>query len=221
VSRPPSILGLAHVQLAMPAGAEDTARQFYSGVLGLAEIAKPPNLAVHGGVWFALGEQQLHLGVEDEFRPARKAHPAILVQDVEDLRRILTSSGFAPIDDEPLAGFRRFYTADPFGNRLEFLERVPDQPAIARPKKGPPAPRFTDKQGQYLAFILSYIRMYRRAPAETDIAASLRCEPAIRASDGRDAGTPRAYCETTGRRAKHRTSGTTRGHSNATLSLWR
>ena len=87
------------------------------------------------------------------------------------------SHGFAPIDDEPLAGFHRFYVADPFGNRLEFLERVPDPPAASRRSKPASRPRFTDKQGQYLAFIDSYIRMFRRAPAETDMQRHFRVSP--------------------------------------------
>jgi len=124
VSEPPAILGLDHVQLAMPPGAEETARRFYAGILGLTEIEKPPVLARRGGVWFALGEQQLHLGVEDEFRPARKAHPAVLVRDFDAVHERLVAAGLSPIDDESLRGHRRFYVADPFGNRLEFLEKI-------------------------------------------------------------------------------------------------
>jgi catechol 2,3-dioxygenase-like lactoylglutathione lyase family enzyme len=161
----------------MPRGQEDTARRFYSGVLGLTELEKPPNLAKRGGVWFALGDQQLHLGVEDEFRPARKAHPAILVQGIKDLREILTSHGLVPTDDESLTGFCRFYIADPFGNRLEFLEPVPDRSAASRRNKTSSACRFTDKQGQYLAFIESYVRMFGRAPAETDMQQHFRVSP--------------------------------------------
>ncbi len=117
-----TVIGLDHLQLAMPPGREDEARAFYAGVLGLAELAKPPNLVGRGGVWFALGSQQLHLGVETDFHPARKAHPAFLVQDLAALREQLTQAGFAPYQDEPLAGYARFYVADPFGNRLEFLQ---------------------------------------------------------------------------------------------------
>ena len=124
MSEPPAILGLDHVQLAMPPGAEETARRFYAGILGLTEIEKPPVLARRGGVWFALGEQQLHLGVEDEFRPARKAHPAVLVRDFDAVHERLVAAGLSPIDDESLRGHRRFYVADPFGNRLEFLEKI-------------------------------------------------------------------------------------------------
>jgi catechol 2,3-dioxygenase-like lactoylglutathione lyase family enzyme len=116
------VIGLDHLQLAMPPGREAEARAFYAGTLGLSELAKPPNLARRGGVWFKLGSQQLHLGVEQEFRPARKAHPAFRVRDIAGLRRRLEQEGFAPYDDEPLAGYERFYVADPFGNRLEFLQ---------------------------------------------------------------------------------------------------
>jgi catechol 2,3-dioxygenase-like lactoylglutathione lyase family enzyme len=115
-------LALDHLQLAMPRGRETEARAFYGDILGLKELTKPPNLAVRGGVWFALGSQQLHLGVEQDFRPAKKAHPAFLANDLEDLRGRLQSKGFAPYEDEPLVGYDRFYVADPFGNRLEFLQ---------------------------------------------------------------------------------------------------
>ena len=118
------IVGLDHLQLAMPRGREADARAFYAGILGLAELQKPPNLAARGGAWFALGSLELHLGVEPDFRPAKKAHPAFLVRDVAGLRARLEREGFAPYDDEPLAGYQRFYVADPFGNRLEFLQPV-------------------------------------------------------------------------------------------------
>ncbi len=116
------IVGLDHVQIAMPRGEEALARQFYGELLGLAEIPKPENLARRGGVWFALGDRQLHLGVEEPFHAARKAHPAFRVDDLDSLRGLLRAAGHVPIDDEPLPGYRRFYLADPFGNRLEFLE---------------------------------------------------------------------------------------------------
>ncbi len=118
------IVGLDHLQLAMPRGREADARAFYAGILGLAELQKPPNLAARGGAWFALGSLEFHLGVEPDFRPAKKAHPAFLVRDVAGLRARLEREGFAPYDDEPLAGYQRFYVADPFGNRLEFLQPV-------------------------------------------------------------------------------------------------
>jgi len=118
------ILGLDHALLAMPRNGEAAARAFYGEILGLREIEKPANLAVRGGVWFAVGAQQLHLGVEAEFRPARKAHPALLLRDIETLRAKLRAKGFEPREDEPLAGYQRFHVADPFGNRLEFLEPI-------------------------------------------------------------------------------------------------
>jgi catechol 2,3-dioxygenase-like lactoylglutathione lyase family enzyme len=118
------VVALDHLLLAMPSGEEAKARVFYGELLGLAELKKPPNLEVRGGVWFALGTQQLHLGVEKDFRPARKAHPAFLVSDLDGLRVRLQQHGYAPYDDEPLEGYRRFYVADPFGNRLELLEPV-------------------------------------------------------------------------------------------------
>jgi catechol 2,3-dioxygenase-like lactoylglutathione lyase family enzyme len=119
-----AILDLDHVQLAMPTGEEAAARAFYGDLLGLAEIAKPANLAKRGGVWFQVGPRQLHLGVEAEFRPAKKAHPALRVDDLAALAERLKAAGCATIEDEPLEGYHRFYAADPFGNRLEFLQRV-------------------------------------------------------------------------------------------------
>ena len=116
------VLALDHLQLAMPRGREAEARAFYGELLGLPELTKPANLAVRGGVWFQLGTQQLHLGVEGDFRPARKAHPAFLVRDLGGLRARLEQSGFEPCEDEPLDGYKRCYVADPFGNRLELME---------------------------------------------------------------------------------------------------
>lgn len=116
------IVDLDHVQLAMPPGREDDARAFYGALLGLTEIPKPANLARRGGVWFRVGSRQLHLGVEADFREARKAHPAFRVDDLSALRLALERAGIPPIDDEPLAGYDRFYASDPFGNRLEFLQ---------------------------------------------------------------------------------------------------
>lgn len=112
-----------HVQLAMPRGQEDVARQFFAGVLGMQEVAKPPVLAQRGGVWFRLDDLEIHLGVEDEFAPARKAHPGILTNDLDALASRLSDSGAAVTPDRELPGFRRFYVDDCFGNRLEFLER--------------------------------------------------------------------------------------------------
>lgn len=119
------IAALDHVQLAMPAGEEERAREFYSGLLGLAEVPKPANLAPRGGVWFEGGSLRLHLGVEAEFRPARKAHPALLVRHLRDLEEHLREAGVQIVSDEPLPGHQRFYVADPFGNRIELLEPLP------------------------------------------------------------------------------------------------
>ncbi len=117
-----AITGLDHVQLAMPTGAEAVARSFYGDVLGLREVPKPANLVKRGGVWFEGGALRLHLGVEADFRPARKAHPALLVRNVPALVVHLEASGVAVARDEPLPGYDRVYIADPFGNRLELLE---------------------------------------------------------------------------------------------------
>lgn len=116
--------GLDHVQLAMPAGQESLAREFYAGLLGLTEIPKPANLAKRGGAWFEGGTLRVHLGVEAEFRPARKAHPAFLVQHLDAITQHLQQAGVAVITDEPLEGYQRIYVSDPFGNRIELLEPV-------------------------------------------------------------------------------------------------
>ena len=111
-----------HVQLAMPAGREDDARRFYSELLGIPEVPKPPHLAARGGCWFEAGGLKVHLGVEADFRPARKAHPALLVRDLDALVATLRAAGVDLVDDEPLEGYERIYASDPFGNRLELLE---------------------------------------------------------------------------------------------------
>ncbi len=116
--------GLDHVQLACPHGGEDSARDFYGGLLGLRELEKPAALHARGGVWFACGEgQQLHLGVEEPFAPARKAHPALAVGSVEELEALALRLPSVQWDDA-LPGYRRFYTEDPFGNRLELLSKA-------------------------------------------------------------------------------------------------
>jgi catechol 2,3-dioxygenase-like lactoylglutathione lyase family enzyme len=113
-----------HVQVAMPAGEEGRARDFYARVLGLEEVEKPENLRKRGGLWFSLGARQFHLGADENFTPARKAHPAFLVEDVETLKRVLESNGYKVVNDEPLEGYDRIYADDPFGNRLEFLKPI-------------------------------------------------------------------------------------------------
>ncbi len=124
-----AVEGLHHVQVVMPPDGEDAARAFYAGVLGLEEREKPAALGGRGGCWFALGTggDTLHLGVEKEFRPARKAHPALRVATgaLDGLRAAIIAAG-APVHEEiVLPGLRRFSTDDPFGNRLELLEVLP------------------------------------------------------------------------------------------------
>jgi catechol 2,3-dioxygenase-like lactoylglutathione lyase family enzyme len=116
------IRSLHHVQVAIPAGGEAEARRFFGELLGLREVLKPPNLARRGGVWFEVGDRQVHIGVDPKFRPTSKAHIALEVDDLAGLRTHLDRHGVETMDDEPLAGYRRFYARDPFGNRIEFLE---------------------------------------------------------------------------------------------------
>ncbi|MCL6672537.1 MULTISPECIES: VOC family protein [Streptomyces] len=111
-----------HVQLAAPAGCEDLLRAYYTDVLGMTEIPKPPVLAARGGCWFQTGAVQLHLGVEENFRPARKAHPGLRVTGIEAYAARLEAKGAQVAWDGNLPGHRRFYSEDPVGNRLEFLE---------------------------------------------------------------------------------------------------
>jgi len=113
---------IEHVQLAMPPGGEALARAFYHGALGIPEIPKPPHLATRGGCWFEREELKIHVGVEAEFRPARKAHPGLLVADLPALKSRLNSLGYVPREDEPLEGYLRIYVDDPFGNRIELME---------------------------------------------------------------------------------------------------
>jgi catechol 2,3-dioxygenase-like lactoylglutathione lyase family enzyme len=116
------LVGLHHVQLACPRGSEDVLREFYVGVLGMAEVAKPPALAGRGGAWFRAGLLELHLGVEEDFRPARKAHPGLLVADLPAYAERLAAQGVAVEWDDDFPGYRRCYLTDPHGNRLELME---------------------------------------------------------------------------------------------------
>jgi len=118
------VVGLDHVQLAMPAGQEDAARHFYVGLLGLVEVPKPAHLAARGGAWFESADVKVHLGVDTDFRPARKAHPGLLVSNLPDLLEALRKAGHEVVDGEPLAGYEHAYVDDPFGNRLELMERT-------------------------------------------------------------------------------------------------
>jgi catechol 2,3-dioxygenase-like lactoylglutathione lyase family enzyme len=118
------IVRLDHVQLAMPPGGEARARAFFGEALGIPEVPKPAELAARGGCWFECGDLKIHLGVESDFRPARKAHPALQVAELLRLVERLRGLGYAVKDDDPLPGFHRVYVDDPFGNRIELLEPV-------------------------------------------------------------------------------------------------
>ena len=119
------VVGVDHVQLAMPAGGEAEARAFYAGSLGVPEVPKPPILAARGGVWFESGALKIHLGVDPDFRPARKAHVALVVTGLDKLVETLRSAGHGIVDDELPDGHHRVYVHDPFGNRLELMEPRP------------------------------------------------------------------------------------------------
>ena len=113
---------LDHILLAMPAGRESEARKFYQGILGIPEATKPSELAARGGCWFEDDELKVHLGVEKNFAPARKAHPAFIVDDLAALTSALVQAGFPISHDEPLEGYDRIFVHDPFGNRIELME---------------------------------------------------------------------------------------------------
>jgi len=118
-----AIIGIDYVQLAIPEGGEGKARDFFCGLLGMTEVSKPTNLSP-AGCWFECGSVALHIGVDPDFMPARKAHPALLVDDLADLRERLESAGIATQDDKEVSGYIRFFTQDPFGNRIEIMQRV-------------------------------------------------------------------------------------------------
>jgi catechol 2,3-dioxygenase-like lactoylglutathione lyase family enzyme len=113
-----------HVQLAAPKGCEEAAREFFSGILGLTEVEKPEELKKRGGVWFEFGTFQVHIGVEEPFSPAKKAHPAFVVENIHELKTQLLKKGVHFTEDDHLPGAERIHVQDPFGNRLEFLEWV-------------------------------------------------------------------------------------------------
>lgn len=119
-----TIIGLDHVQLAMPTRAEAAARHFFGTLLGLDEVPKPPHLAAHGGCWFALADRELHLGIDPHFQPAKKAHVALVSDDLAGLRQCLAEAGCPIHKDAPVSGRQRFFTEDPFGNRLEIMEKA-------------------------------------------------------------------------------------------------
>jgi catechol 2,3-dioxygenase-like lactoylglutathione lyase family enzyme len=121
-----AVLGLDHVQIAAPrlTESEELARGFYGGLLGLREIEKPEILKKNGGVWFSTGAGELHVGLEEPFTPARKAHPAFQVADLDVIRASLEAAGVSTAEAEAIPGVRRFYAYDPFGNRVELLEKI-------------------------------------------------------------------------------------------------
>lgn len=116
------LVEIDHVQLAAPKGCEAQARNFFGRLLGLEEIAKPESLRSRGGCWFKVGSRQLHIGVEEHFQPAIKAHPAFAVNDIEALFSVLQGAGVSCLWDDAMGSIRRFYANDPWGNRLEFTE---------------------------------------------------------------------------------------------------
>jgi catechol 2,3-dioxygenase-like lactoylglutathione lyase family enzyme len=117
-----AVRGIAHVQVPIQRGGEDSARYFYGSILGMAEIPKPESLSDRGGVWFACGEQELHCGVEDGTPDSSRHHPALLTDDLDGLRVRLEQAEFEIVLDREIPGYRRFYTRDPFGNRIEFMQ---------------------------------------------------------------------------------------------------
>lgn len=116
------IVALDHIQLTMPKGKEREARAYYQDILGIPEVQKPESLAGRGGVWFEDGQVKIHLGVEDDFRPAKKAHPGLLVSDLEQLSATLVGKGYDVTSDCSLPGVKRVFSFDPFGNRMEFIQ---------------------------------------------------------------------------------------------------
>ena len=118
------ILRIDHVQLAMPPGSEERARAFYAFLLGLSEVPKPPELAKRGGAWFESGAVKVHLGVEEDFRPAKKAHPALVVEGLNEIVAKCETAGHKTKPDASFDGYNRVHVEDPFGNRIELMERA-------------------------------------------------------------------------------------------------
>jgi catechol 2,3-dioxygenase-like lactoylglutathione lyase family enzyme len=118
------ILSINHVQIAIPFGSQDRARAFYVGILGLSEVAKPEAMAERKSIWFTAGEVNLHLGMEMDFHPARRAHPAVVVEGLDEILASCERAGVSVKPDVSFDGFRRVHVFDPFGNRLELMERI-------------------------------------------------------------------------------------------------
>jgi len=121
-----TISAIQHVQIAIPIGAEDEARAFYIGILGFSEAPKPEHMRARGGCWLQSGAVNLHIGAEQDFRPAKKAHPALVVDDLTAYEKLLRDAGHDVIADKPVPGFIRFSSFDCFGNRLEFMQAAAD-----------------------------------------------------------------------------------------------
>jgi catechol 2,3-dioxygenase-like lactoylglutathione lyase family enzyme len=122
------VSGIDHIQIAAPEGCEAAAREFYGSLLGMQELEKPESLRSRGGCWFQCGSQQLHIGVQQDFRPAKKAHPAFVTVNLDELRKALLARGIKVSDDHSIPSARRFHSEDPWGNRLEFMESPPPKP---------------------------------------------------------------------------------------------
>lgn len=131
----PTILALHHAQITVPRGAEDDARRFYCGVLDLPEVEKPPSLRGRGGFWVQIGDHPLHIGTEDGVnRHATKAHLAYEVSDLDAWRRRLAEHGIAMFESIPIEGLERFEARDPFGNRMEFVQKLTGGPTLSSPQ---------------------------------------------------------------------------------------
>lgn len=115
------LTGIDHIQIAAPQGSEDEARKFYGEILGMQEIPKPDNLKARGGCWFQCGSHEVHIGIQPDFIPAKKAHPGFTVNALEQLKAKLQEAGYEISQEPPIDGRSRFFTHDPFGNRIEFL----------------------------------------------------------------------------------------------------
>jgi catechol 2,3-dioxygenase-like lactoylglutathione lyase family enzyme len=122
--QPMPILSLDHVQVAIPLGGENRAREFYAGILGLSEVEKPAPMAGRNSIWFVAGSANLHLGIEPEFHPAKRAHPALVVEGLDEILAACERAGLPAKPDTSFNGFRRVHVFDPFGNRLELMERT-------------------------------------------------------------------------------------------------
>ena len=120
-----NVVAIDHVQLAIPPGGEATARAFYIGVLGFAEVPKPAVMAARGGMWFQAGPVGVHIGIEPEMRPSVKAHPALVVDDLDGYVARLSASGARWVPSDEIPGTRRGHTWDPFGNRIELVQQSP------------------------------------------------------------------------------------------------